>query len=252
MKKWRYIVPNFFTAINFLMGCTSILMSFEGELYWAAWLILWSVLLDKADGTAARLLDASSDFGSEFDSMADMVAFGLAPAFLVYSYGINAWGLATFEANWVLLVVGCGIWAICNAMRLAKYNVAEHQPGERYFQGVPTTVSGAIVGSALLVADQYSLSLELVRFFPIVLIVIALGMVSNLPVPKVLPRKNLVFNLFQILNIVAVYIFGICRMLPEYVLGLCLLYLLVGIIHGLLSKQAKSAIHSGDGAQAEG
>ncbi len=198
MKKWRYIVPNFFTAINFLMGCTSILMSFEGELYWAAWLILWSVLLDKADGTAARLLDASSDFGSEFDSMADMVAFGLAPAFLVYSYGINAWGLATFEANWVLLVVGCGIWAVCNAMRLAKYNVAEHQPGERYFQGVPTTVSGAIVGSALLVADQYSLSLELVRFFPIVLIVIALGMVSNLPVPKVLPRKNLVFNLCAI------------------------------------------------------
>ncbi|MBW1811984.1 MAG: CDP-alcohol phosphatidyltransferase family protein, partial [Deltaproteobacteria bacterium] len=225
MKNWRYIVPNFFTAINFLMGTASILMSYEGELYWATWLVLWCVLLDKADGTAARLLDASSDFGSELDSMADMVAFGLAPAFLVYSYGRHAWGLAPFEAHWVLLVVGCGIYAVCNAMRLAKYNVAEHLPGERYFKGVPTTVSGAIIGSAILVADQYSLPLELVRFFPIVLIVIALGMISNLPVPKVLPRKNLAFNLFQIINIVGVYILGICRLLPEYILGLCLLYL---------------------------
>ena len=75
MKNWRYLVPNFFTAVSFLMGCASILMCFEGELYWATWLILWSVLLDKVDGTAARLLGASSEFGSELDSMADLVAF---------------------------------------------------------------------------------------------------------------------------------------------------------------------------------
>jgi CDP-diacylglycerol---serine O-phosphatidyltransferase len=233
MKNWRYIVPNSFTAISLLLGATSIVVAIEGHLYWAAWLVLWSVLLDKADGTAARLLNASSKFGSELDSMADLVAFGLAPAMLVYCTGRHAWGFVAGEAAWVLEVVACGVFIVCNAMRLARYNVEVHPPGERYFRGTPTTVCGSVVASALLVCFKHSVPLEIMYYFPVLLIVLGLGMVSTLPVPKVIPRKNRWFNLFQVANILAIYVAGICMVYPEYMLGLAVFYLSVGILYGL-------------------
>ena len=75
-KQSRYIVPNGFTALSMLFGFASIAASAEGSYVIAAWMIVWGVLLDKLDGTAARLLDACSDFGMEFDSFADFVVFG--------------------------------------------------------------------------------------------------------------------------------------------------------------------------------
>jgi CDP-diacylglycerol--serine O-phosphatidyltransferase len=73
---WRHLVPNLVTGASAALGLASIGLAMEVELYWSAWCILWCVLLDKADGTAARLLKGSSDFGKEFDSMADLIAFG--------------------------------------------------------------------------------------------------------------------------------------------------------------------------------
>ena len=85
---WRTLVPNLFTATSAVFGMVSMWMSVEGNFEWAAWFIFWCVLLDKADGTAARLLKGSSRFGMEFDSMADLVSFGLAPAVMVFAAGI--------------------------------------------------------------------------------------------------------------------------------------------------------------------
>ncbi len=80
MSILRYTVPNSFTALSLLLGVASIVTTQLGDLELAAWIIVWCGLLDVLDGVSARLLKATSNFGAEFDSMADLVAFGVAPA----------------------------------------------------------------------------------------------------------------------------------------------------------------------------
>ena len=80
MNRLRYTIPNSFTSLSLLLGIASIVTSQIGELELAAWIIVWCGLLDVLDGLSARLLKATSDFGAEFDSMADLVSFGVAPA----------------------------------------------------------------------------------------------------------------------------------------------------------------------------
>jgi CDP-diacylglycerol--serine O-phosphatidyltransferase len=233
MKRWRFLIPNFFTASCAILGLASILLALEASLYWAAWCILWSVLLDKADGTAARLLNATSAFGTQFDSMADLISFGLAPALLIYSASRHAWNISSGQAYWWVLLVGCSLYAICAALRLARFHAAETANGQRYFTGMPTTLCGAMVGSALLVGIKYDLSVHILRNLPIFLGLMGIGMVSKLPVPKLLPRQNKVLNTLQIVNVVAIYLCGFTMKFPEYVLGLATLYLLVGTLYGM-------------------
>ena len=83
MNRLRYTIPNSFTSLSLLLGIASIVTSQIGELELAAWIIVWCGLLDVLDGLSARLLKATSDFGAEFDSMADLVSFGVAPAVLM-------------------------------------------------------------------------------------------------------------------------------------------------------------------------
>ena len=89
----RYTIPNSFTAMSLLLGVGSIVTSQLGELELAGWMIVWCGLLDVLDGVAARLLKATSTFGAEFDSMADLVAFGVAPAILVLQTGMRIGGI---------------------------------------------------------------------------------------------------------------------------------------------------------------
>ena len=84
MSKLRYLVPNAFTSMSLILGLISVVLSVRGNPALAAWLILWGVLLDKLDGSAARLLNASSPFGAQLDPFADFVSFGIAPAALFF------------------------------------------------------------------------------------------------------------------------------------------------------------------------
>ncbi len=234
MKNWRYIVPNFFTAVSLCLGIASILLATELKLEMAAWLCLWCALLDKADGTAARLLGATSRFGTEFDSMADLVAFGLAPAYLVYSTGRHVWGLRLGEPLWLLLVAGVGFYALLTAMRLARFNLDGHRPGRRHFEGLPSPLCGTIMAATVLVSFKHRIPVEWMEFLPIVALLLGLGMISRLPVPKLVPRKNPAFNIFQAVNIILSYVMGFAMVFPEYLLGLALFYMLVGTTHGLI------------------
>jgi CDP-diacylglycerol--serine O-phosphatidyltransferase len=234
MKSWRYLVPNFFTAVSLSLGIASILLATEVELETAAGMCGWCVLLDKADGTAARLLSATSRFGSEFDSMADLVSFGLAPAYLVYSTGRHVWGLKLGEPLWLLLVAGAGLYALLTAMRLARFNLDGHRPGRRHFEGLPSPLCGTIMAATVLVSFKHHIPVEWMKYFPGVAVLLGLGMVSRLPVPKLVPRKNLAFNIFQIANIVFTYVVGFAMVLPEYLLGLALFYMIVGTTQSLI------------------
>ncbi len=126
----RIAVPSFFTLMNLFSGFLAIISIAEGNLFRGAWLIMAAGMFDVFDGLMARLANADSDFGIELDSLSDMVSFGVAPGFLIYTFSLNEYGL--------LGVLVSAVPPLCGAVRLARFNVnARLQPSAGYFIGLP-------------------------------------------------------------------------------------------------------------------
>lgn len=137
----RMLVPNFFTLLGLCAGLTSIRMGIEGRYDLALAAIVFAAALDGIDGRVARLLKASSRFGAELDSLADFVNFGVAPAFLIYN-----WGLSDQKgAGWICVM----IFSLASALRLARFNAAidDDKPKwqSNYFTGMPTPAAAICV-----------------------------------------------------------------------------------------------------------
>ncbi len=228
MPKLKYFVPNGVTALSLLLGLAAVVMAVEGRFELAAWMILWGTLLDKLDGSLARLLKASSRFGVEFDSFADFVSFGIAPAALVYFYARSV------GASSHLVAAATAIYALALAIRLARFNVSDPPHGDRLFDGIPGTLCGAIVATAFLVWRRYGSPPVGLDVAPVAMLVFGVLMLAPIRLPKLKPRDNRVFNLFQATNIVAAYVCGVMMWLPEYLLGLAFAYLSVGVVWCLL------------------
>ena len=111
MKNLRFLVPNACTAFSMLLGLASVYASVNNQFDLAAWMVLWGVLLDKLDGTFARLLKASSGFGAQFDSFADFVSFGIAPAMLLLcAFGSASTAYPTVPQGWMMAASGVYVW----------------------------------------------------------------------------------------------------------------------------------------------
>ncbi len=246
LQKLKYIAPNFVTTVSMMLGLASVVFSVRGEFQLAAWMITWGMLLDKLDGTAARLLDASSRFGNQLDSFADFVTFGIAPAALLF---FRLQGTEPFQGSKAaLLAIAAGVFILAQAARLARFNISEPPMGDRLFYGIPGTLMGGMLALAYLTWDKYQLSPKLLSAVPIYMIIGAVLMVSTLRLPKLKMRKNKAFNIFQIGNIVACYICAPLRILPEYLFGLALVYIVVGVAYYLLyppKEQTDSAEKDG-------
>ncbi len=240
MSRIRYTVPNSFTALSLLLGVASIVTTQLGELELAAWIIVWCGLLDVMDGLSARLLKATSDFGAEFDSMADLVSFGVAPAVLMLNAGMQLGGIGYQSAQFWVLAVATGVFALCGAMRLARFNLYSDQPSTGWFAGVPITAAGGgMVSSVVLVLIHHpdvADSLPLHLYLPVLMFVLAMLMISRLRFPKAVKRDNLFMNIFQGIVIVGVYYCGITRSYPEYLLGIGTFLLISGIIAGRITR----------------
>jgi CDP-diacylglycerol--serine O-phosphatidyltransferase len=177
----RMLVPNFFTLLALCAGLTSIRMGIEERYELALGAIVFAALLDGIDGRVARLLKASSRFGAELDSLADFVNFGVAPAFLIFN-----WGLGDLKSlGWICVM----IFALASALRLARFNVAMEDERPRwqtaYFIGMPTPAAAIVV---LLPVYIEHLGFEGLRDQKVVLnlvlvytLLIAFLMVSTIP-----------------------------------------------------------------------
>lgn len=137
----RMLVPNFFTLLGLCAGLTSIRMGIEGRYDLAVAAIVFAALLDGIDGRVARLLKASSRFGAELDSLADFVNFGVAPAFLIFN-----WGLGSLKSlGWICVM----IFALASALRLARFNAQldDDRPKwqSNFFIGVPTPAAAIVL-----------------------------------------------------------------------------------------------------------
>ena len=249
MGKSRFILPNAFTSMNFLIGAFSICwttgaFATKDPILMGAYFIILSVLFDKLDGFAARLVNASSEFGAQFDSLADLIAFGLAPAFCIM-FAYKNLAPQFFEANVPLMAVAFSVYVLCAAMRLAKYNACDADSYHHHFSGVPTTFVGAI--NAILVVflknkDAFADTSSAIIYVPVVVLLITgLLMVSPLFLPKLQPRKNKAFNIFQAVLIVLTYIAGFLfisekMILLEYLLVLVACYMIIGLAIGLIQR----------------
>jgi CDP-diacylglycerol--serine O-phosphatidyltransferase len=252
----KYMVPNAVTCVGLVMGLASIHTALTAstidDFYRAAWFILYAVLLDKLDGTAARKLNASSEFGVQLDSFSDFVTFGMAPAALV-THGV-AWALPEWAGGTrhdFLLVLGC-IYVIAAALRLAKFNVTTATIGPRFFLGLPSTSSGGIIASGFLATQELDLGPSSWRVFVGVMAVNAVLMVSNLPQPKLHLSKNTFFRAVQIFAVVSVYVLVPLHRFPTYIVTLAVLYTIGGFVYGLTAGDQVLMARDDDDAPHEG
>ena len=242
MSVLRYSIPNSLTALSLLLGLGSIVTAQIGDLEFAAWLIVWCGLLDTMDGIAARLLKATSGFGAEFDSMADLISFGVAPSVLIFNAGLQIAGVEVESGQFWVLLAACGVFALAGAMRLARFNLASSKPRTGWFAGIPITAAGGGLLSSMIIVllrhDDIAVLLPLHLYFPILMFVLALLMISRLRFPKAVLRESNFINAFQVINIAAIFICGIFRIYPEYLFGIGVFLLVAGIIAGRITRDA--------------
>ena len=184
----KYLAPNAITCAGLTLGMVSGFQTMTGDYWSAAWFILMCVLFDKADGSVARFLNASSDFGVQLDSFSDFLTFGIAPAFLVHGIlsdpeitGDSSRKVRFCSGDFSVSVI---MFVLASCLRLAKFNVLTEKIGTGYFLGFPTTLCGALVGSYILTALKYQWALEALVILPFALVVLSLLMVSNLRLPE--------------------------------------------------------------------
>src|SRR5690554_3750591 len=175
-RRGIYLLPNAFTTANLFAGFFAVVQAMNGRFEMAAIAIFIALVFDGMDGRVARLTNTQSAFGEQYDSLADMISFGMAPALVMYVWalqGLGRWGwLAAF-----IYVVGA-------ALRLARFNINTAVVDKRFFQGLPSPSAAALVAGFvwLAVDNKLTLSATAVPWIGFVLTVYAgVAMVTNAP-----------------------------------------------------------------------
>ncbi len=220
----RYIFPNFFTALSAFLGVISIIASIKGDFEKAAWLIFISLILDGIDGRVARLTQATSKFGVEFDSLADLVAFGVAPAILLYqTIGVHFGKFGSLVT---------ALFVVFGAIRLARFNVMAPSSEPSVFIGVPIPTAAVFVAGWVMLYQKYAL-----EHFAVAILLgalcVALLMVSNIRYPSF---KKIDFKKHQVLKILVsmIVILAILYLYPaEFITLAITAFICAGVLRAL-------------------
>ena len=219
-----YILPNLFTASSIFVGVISIVEASKGHFILASWLILLALVFDGLDGRIARMTNTTSQFGVEFDSLADIISFGIAPAMLLYFFIGHEFG------RFGILV--SALYVIFGAIRLARFNISTAKTDPNVFIGLPIPTAAIFISMWILLFHKYTL-----ENYSIVLLILALGvsilMVSNFRYPsfkKVQLDRPMVFKTMILFVLVAslLYLFA-----AEGFALIILIYVLYGPLRGL-------------------
>ena len=172
----RAMIPNLCTAANLFFGMLSILATYEGDYFFASIYILLALVADGLDGRIARALGVASEFGKEMDSLCDLGSFGIAPAFLAYSFCLHNFGYIGKAA--AIIFALCGMW------RLARFNVSTDVV-HGFFMGLAIPAGGCIVATTTMLLT--ALEIQPQNFgliYPITIIIIGYLMVSHVHYPN--------------------------------------------------------------------
>jgi CDP-diacylglycerol--serine O-phosphatidyltransferase len=225
-----YILPNLFTASSIFVGVISIVEASKGHFVLASWLILLSLIFDGLDGRIARITNTTSQFGVEFDSLADIISFGIAPAMLLYFFEGHNFG------RFGILV--SALYVIFGAIRLARFNISTAKIDPNVFIGLPIPTAAIFISMWILLFNKYTL-----ENYSIFLLFLVLGvsilMVSNFRYPsfkKIKLDKPMVFKTMIILVMVSslLYLFA-----TEGFALIILIYVLYGPLRGLKTMSSR-------------
>ncbi len=150
IRKGIFILPNLFTTANLFSGFFGLIAAVQGRFNVAAAAILVSCMFDILDGKVARLTKSSSRFGVEYDSLADLVAFGVTPAILMYLWTLKPFGRIGWSAAFFFVA--------CGALRLARFNVQVDSVQKRYFVGLPIPGAACMVATTVLIFYHFDLA----------------------------------------------------------------------------------------------
>ncbi len=146
VRRGVYVLPSLFTTMGLFAGFYALIGAIQGRYELAAWALVAAAVFDMLDGRVARLLHAETEFGAEYDSLCDMLSFGVAPAVLMYLWALAQLPHAYHKLAWL----GAFFLAACAALRLARFNVQLDTQDKRYFNGLPTPASALLIASAVL------------------------------------------------------------------------------------------------------
>ena len=195
LDKLAFFLPNSFTAMNIGCGFVAIMLSIKGQFYMACMVIGLGAIFDSVDGRVARMTGTQSAFGEQFDSLSDLISFGIAPSLIFYNRFFQEFGR--------LGMVVAFLFLLCGALRLARFNANISKVSKEYFQGLPIPgAASALIGYVLLSLD-YGEILEMKPLCIGFIAVYSLLMISNIPFPsfKSSPwirtnRKKVLFLIF--------------------------------------------------------
>ncbi len=234
IRKGIYILPNLFTTGALFAGFSAIVQATKGDFELAAILIFVAMVLDGLDGRVARMTNTTSEFGIQYDSLSDMVSFGLAPALVVYEWSLHSMG----KIGWLVAFV----YVAATALRLARFNT--HAADEKsFFQGLPSPSAAAILAAFIWVVNDYGMQGTDFRIVTLLLTLTAgMLMVSNVPF-----RSFKDFDLKS--HVPFVVILGIVIALvvivydpPRVLLLGFTIYLISGLVSALLHRKKKEEI----------
>ena len=172
-RRGIYVLPNLFTTAALFCGFFAIVQAMTGSFERAAVAIFVAMILDGLDGRVARMTRTQSAFGAEYDSLSDMVSFGVAPALVIYAWALKDMG----RVGWIAAFIYC----VGAALRLARFNTSLEVVDRRYFQGLPSPAAAALVTGFFWVMIDKSVAAAEVRWLACALVIFAgISMVSNL------------------------------------------------------------------------
>lgn len=172
-RRGIYILPNLFTSASLFSGFYSIVASINGRFEAAAVAIIISAVLDGLDGRIARLTNTTTQFGVEYDSLADVIAFGVAPGILAFQWALEPFG----RLGWLAAFM----FVICGALRLARFNVQKTNEDASYFKGLPIPAAAGFIAAMILFVESWDGSLQVRSVLIIAMIyILSFLMVSTL------------------------------------------------------------------------
>ena len=243
-KKARMLLPNTLTLINICIGLSSIKFALDAKFELSIIAIIFAAIFDTLDGRVARLLKGTSLVGKELDSLADLISFGVAPAFIMYFWSLNNLG----KFGWLLTM----IYVVCVALRLARFNVSsntEQSWKDNFFEGVPSPAGGILILMPLIfsLSEINLINVNYSIIVPAFFILISFLLISKMPTfafKKIaIPRRMTIFALFGI-----VLLFGLLLIYTFKVLVICGLIYICLIPFGYFNYQKiyKQKILSGE------
>ncbi|WP_374667601.1 CDP-diacylglycerol--serine O-phosphatidyltransferase [Acinetobacter sp.] len=236
-RRGIYLWPNLITTLALLSGFYSIIASMNGEYGQAVYAIFIAALFDGLDGRVARAIGAQSPFGEQFDSLSDLLAFGVAPAILMYSWSLHDLGRIGLAA--------CFVYTACAAFRLARFNVQIGVVDKRYFIGVASPLAAVIIISLVLVArdfpevfDLRETGIQIVN--AVVIVAVGLLMISNIKYYsfKTVDRRRVPF---AVLPIIVFVLAAVTYNIPVGILVISLIYALSGFVTTFLARKHSAA-----------